>query len=561
VITGIKNWWRGGPDIAKITKTELIENIPDSVHKARLWASKLTDEVAGGMDDAVKAIDREIGEYRVAAREAYGHLRQAENQLIKLEEEYSSLLKTSKHYQRLADDAEQAAHGIARVNDDIMREKGYIPVSRQTMLENQAIKSRQYKRQAQRAAEEARDRAKAVTRSQDIRNTAKQNYDIASSKHKGLSDYAHKIKTFPQEVAKEIADNPDIGRNFRSLDNWFAAATNNINTKNQILKSTSRYIRSSDKKFFSEYAKEVYPGIKKGDRISMLWMANPENRTRLAFLARNKKFLDKIMELEHGKEFRESLRGLTKAQIARKLKIAGVAGAGLTGAIAFMTWFDEEGDNIEEGSSKAGSDIGGFEASGLGAVILDETKKAIETINKATKNAEVELGKNPKTVAPNYIKILVQQKAIIDKNLGRWDVVIRSATDKNAAIAAGEVLKSYSADLERQLNDVGKLTGSLERPGKTVEPGVAGDIRKKPMSMEQIKGVQNWLSSRFPTVAPTGTLDQPTIRALKMLEREYDRLGTTDRFSSGRLLVRPDEGHMIEVSDLTRLDERMQKYK
>jgi len=513
------------------------------------------------MDDAVKAIDKEIGEYRTAAREAYGHLRQAENQLTKLEEEYNGLLGSAKYYGRLADDADLAAHGIARVHDDIMRERGYIPVSRQTMLESQAIKARTYRRQAQRAAEAAKDKGSAVTRSQGIRDTAQQNYDIAKTKHDDLLGYAHQIKTSPQSVASELSADPNIGRNFRSLDNWFAAATGNMNTKNQVLKSTSRYINSSDRKFFEEYAKEVYPGIKRSDRISMMWMANPENRTRLSALARNKKFLDKFLELEHGKELRESLRGLTSTQIARKLKIAGVAGAGLAGAVAFMTWFDDNGEEIKEESAKMDGDLSSVEASGLGAVILEDTRKAVEIINKTTSGADSALGEDPQKAAPDYIKTLVQQKYILDKNLERWNIVVRSSSNKEVATSAGEALRRYSANLEKQLNDVGGRTGSSERPGKTVEPGIAGNIPSKSMSRERIKSVQNWLSSRFPTVASTGTLDEPTVRALKLLEREYDRLGTTDRFSSGRLLVRPDEGHLIEAGDLDKLDKRMQKYR
>jgi len=333
--------------------------------------------------------------------------------------------------------------------------------------------------------------------------------------------------------------------------------------RNQIFESVSRNIRN-DRKFFNEYIKEIYPHLNRDTKMGIYaknWMANPENARKLMELQVNKKYMAKLLDLTHGKEFRESLAGLTSGQIARKLKIAGVAGAGLAGAIAFMTWFDDESEEIVKQTSSVDASLSSFRATGLGAVIVKETREALRKINQSTGNTEISLGTSPEKGGPDYIKTLVEQKAILDKNLGRWSVVVRSTDNKNAAIEAGEALKQYSANLERQLGDVGRLTGSTERPGRTVEPSVAGDIRREPVSRERIKSVQNWLSSRFPMVGPTGNLDRPTVRALKMLEREYDRLGTTDRFSSGRLLVRPNEGHLIEVGDLSELDKRMRDYK
>ena len=554
---GIKNWWRGGPDIAKITKTELIENIPNSVHKAELWASKLTDEIRSGMSSAVNAVSKEVKYYDSFAGRAHEELRQAQKELIRLTKSANDADLKAKHFIELTKDFENAAQTIARENDQI-RAIREIPISRITLLENTAMKAREAARKANHFTEIASREAGNLVEQKRIRDAAEESYKVAKSKHEKLLDFAHRIKTSPQDVARELAEDPSIGKEFRYLDDWFEAARSNINIKNQILNSTSRFINSSKNKFFKEYATEVYPGIKRGDKISLMWMANPQNRTRLAELSRSKKFIDKMLELEHGKEFKESLRGLTKAQIARKLKITGAAGAALAGAVAFMTWFDEEGDEIAQTSSKISGDINSFIPSGLGAVIVNDTRSAIEKINSATKELKTSLSNNPEKSAPEYVKTIIQQKAILDKNLERWDVVVRSADNKEAASAFGQSLSEYSKYLETQLNDVGKLIGSAEKPGRTVKPT---EIAKSTLSRDRVKAVQNYLSERFPMVGPTGNLDKPTVRALKVLEKEYDRYGNTDRFSSGHLLVRPNEGHIIDVTDLKNLDERMKKYR
>lgn len=499
--------------------------------------------------------------YDSAAREAVVELRQAQKDFGKIPDLKNNAILKANYWEKAAGEYEQAVRVIIEKNNSISAARD-LPISRVTLLEQTSLKAKEAGRKAYRFNEDVNNIKIREVELKAIRDDAKGRYDIAKFKHEKLLDYAHKIRTSPQDVAKELTANPEIGRDFGSLGNWFLSATSDINKKNKVLKSTSRYIKSSNRKFFNEYAREVYPGIKGGDEASALWMANPQNRSRLASLSRNKKFMDAVTELHYGKEYRESLTGLTKSQLSRKLKIVGAAGVGLTGAVAFMSWFDDESSEVIRQTAKTTADIGTLDSTGLGAVILQDTRKALKTINEATSKTEIDFGKEPERAGPEYIKTLVQQKAILDKNLASWDTVVKSSNDQGAAIAAGESLKSYSKDLESKLNDVMKLAKIPERPGRTPEPGIAGSISGGKATREHIKSVQDYLSSKFPTVGPTGNLDRPTIRALKSLEREYDRLGNTDRYSiGGGLLVRPDTGHLIELKDLKQIDEIMKQYK
>jgi hypothetical protein len=387
---------------------------------------------------------------------------------------------------------------------------------------------------------------------------------LATKKRDYLSVVHSEMNNNPERAVKLLESDQRIGAAFPSLLEWQQVMRKNMPIKNQIFESVSRNI-NNNRKFIHEYVTEVYPYLDETGGIGAYaknWVANPTNARRLLELQVSKKFRGPLAALLRGeKGARESLEGLTRLQLAKKLKIVGVAGAGLVGAVAFMSWFDKEGEEIEEQTTDAVSKINSFRSSGLGAVIVQETKKALETINKAKRTTEVDLGNKPEKAAPMYIRTLIEQKAILDKNLARWEIVVKSADDPDTAREVGDALGVYSKTLEKQLGDVGKLTESTRRPGRTVEPGIAGDIRRAPLSRDRIKSVQNYLSAKFPTVGPTGNLDRPTVRALKILEREYDRLGRTDRFSSGRLLVRPNERHLIELGDLKQLDERMKRYK
>jgi hypothetical protein len=565
VLTGLKNWWRGAPDVAKIMKSEAIENIPDVTHKAKIWSEKLTKDFVKGIEEsmagAIKNINGEIDSLSIAAREAKREWRQAETAFSTVETLVNDATAKAVKARGAARDADLVAKKYIQEIEDLHQANMDVPRGIELELERAAIKSQSAKRSYKYWSDIAASNQTKLARKRQIMEANEEAWKLARDKEAKLLDYLQRIETSPQSVAQEVVSNPGIAQEFKSLGSWVRAGGKSIDEKHQIMKATSRYIRSSDRKFVKEYITEVYPNAKAGRPVAMRWLANPENATRLEGLRHSKKFRELLIELEHGKEFRESLRGLTSSQIARKLKIAGVAGAGLTGAVAFMTWFDEEGDEIAEQTTDAVSKIDSFRPSGLGAIIVQETKKALKTINKAKGTTESGLSKKPEKAAPVYIKTLIEQKAILDKNLARWNIVVRSADNPDTAREVGDALVIYSKTLEKQLGDVGRLTETTKRPGTTPEPGIAGDIRREPISRERIKSVQNYLSAEFPTVGPTGNLDRPTIRALKILEREYDRLGRTDRFSSGRLLVRPDERHLIELGDLKQLDERMQGYK
>lgn len=564
-IKGIANLWRGGPDVAKIMKSEVIESIPDAVHKAKLWKTTIVDDVEKGMAAAVKNINNEVKSYSTAAREANKELRQAQNNFAKIQKIAEDAVIKAENYKLRAKDYEMAARRIAEENELIRATRGELPMSRHTLLQSAAIRAQEAKRNAEYYMKVAAKESNAAGEAKLIRDRNQELFDIAQSKLDRLQDISHRIKTSPQSVAQELVNDTNIGKEFRFLDDWLDAATGNVNVKNQILKSTSRYINSSNRKFFKEYATEVLPGLKSGDRIALMWMSNPENAARLASLKRNRKFIDKFLELEHGKELRESLRGLTSRQIARKLKIAGVGTAGLAGAIGFMTWFDGESDEIVQESEDIGGELSSIKASGLGEVIVEQTIGAVEKINSVTQGAERAFGTDPSRAAPKYVSVIVEQKKIIDKNLGRWNIVVRSSNDSAAATRAGNALREYSKQIEAWLNGAGDAAGVRVSPGRAPlvpqsgQPGIAGQTRR--LSREHIRGVQEFLKPKFPSVGPTGNLDAPTVRALQQLQREYDSLGETGRFSESGLLVRPNESHLIELNDLKKLDQLMNKYR
>jgi hypothetical protein len=513
----IKDWWRGGPDLAKALEQKALRDIPDEVHKMRVMSEKVATKMDNALQKATdrlfqstKSLDSKIHE-QVKEKGRIERLLLAYRARLDKSKEYFAKQQGKKEPFTSAHEAEQTIRGM---------EKSVAAMEKQ-LAEVTAIR------------------------------------DHYMIKRKALGDLDNAIHHSPQQLVQQLERSPQMLNDFPSLKYWMRQAERYVPRQHQIAQSTSRFI-NNDKKFIKEYMTEIYPSLNNKSLVyPQNWMANPKNARKLMELRANKKYMAKILELERGAEFRARLEGLTSSQIARKLKIVGGVGVGLGGAVAFMTWFDDNAEPITKSSNETETGLSTFKASGEGDAIVKETLRASREIAQITAKTEDGLGVDPAKAGPEFVKSLLENKAIIDKNLARWDIVISNADDPEAAKRAQKLLQKQSNSLDKSIKEMGEKTGvSKGRSG-----GQAGNVPIG-MSRGNIKGVQSFLRPRFPTVAPTGNLDAPTIRALRALEQEYDRLGDTNgRIVQKRLLVRPKEGHLIGLEDLRKLDNLISKHR
>lgn len=523
VAGALKRWWRGGPDLSKALKHEAIEDIPDAVHKAKLFRGKMADDISrrvrAGREGVFKELNTRSAELK-RLREEYGRANRAlrktqkDLEIAKSRRDYSRMRGNEERFyeqERVVDALEQ---DLARQSEDVMGLKG--------------------------------------------------TYDNALMDKKVLENYYSALKDSPQSAITNIKANPRIQGEFPSLGNYVDEVEDALVTKNQILNSTSRNI-ANDSRFAKEYLREIHPNLGKDVGAGVYarnWMANPKNMEKLEQLRLSRKFRKFLDVEEGGKAAREALRGLSRKEIISKLGLPAASIALTAGPLAVMSWFDEEQDEMVAESGSASSTLKSFKANDLGAVIQRQTLQAVNTIQDALHDAETEFGENPSKAAETLTTVLVENKAVIDNNLARWELVIRSSDDPRAAQLAGQRLSEYSREIGKQLVSVEQLTAAHLQKSKTPDVpqggGIAGN-RPTQLDPEHIKSVQSYLSGRFPNVAPTGQLDRPTVQALRALEQQFDRMGNTGRFTSTRLLVRPKEGHLIELQDLKNLEKMLQR--
>lgn len=491
----LKNWWKGGPDIEKILELKPLRDIPDEVHKAKLYASELADEVTKKMDVAAEGIRREVGRRESLVRDISTKVDMSTRKL-------NTMIETSRN----------PTKWYPGLEENIKNQKEYLEV--------------------------------LVTRQADIAADLK----ILQNIDKGIA-------TNPQGVVSQLERAPELMSRFTSLGRWQQAAAKQMTTKNQILKSTSRYI-GSDRKFVKEYLKEIAK-LPEGNLYKMTWLANPQNQVKLLRLQTNKRYMKKLLDIgKGGVAARESLKGLSASQIAKKL---GVAGGVTVGAIAFYSWFDDNGDEIVEQAQDINTMLGTIRTTGAGTVIVKDVKNAIEKIQKAKAKAETGLGTNPAKAAPEFIKEFTEAQQTIDNALYRWDAVVQTSNNPDEAKRVGEALRQYSANTTGTLEELNKSIVTKPQP---TAPGLAGEKPvHAPVSKENILRIQRYLQETNPSVGASGELDRPTVRALKQLEREYDRLGEVSTFSEKHLLVNREIGHVISIEDLKDIESMMEKYR
>lgn len=533
VAESLRTWWRGGPDLKKALKNEAIEDIPNAVHKAKLHRGEASARITKTMDDAYDDIIKDL-------RQRTQNIKDAESELGRVS---------------------RARAKIKRDMDDATREAEFWRMKAQRLggTDSADAAMENYYRQQRRADSLADD---LVRETEEVKRY-KGKLDEQMFEKQELQNLFSAIEDSPQAALTQIKSSPDIRSRFPTLGSYVRRAETAMNEKAQILGSTSRYIDGDEYKFAKEYLREVHPNLGKGSargRYAQNWMANPRNLTRLEELALNRKF-QKFLDIDvGGKASREALRGLGRKELVSKLGMPA-ATIGLTlGPLAVMSWFSDNSEEMVADAGIAGSENRSFKASDLGAVIQRQTSQAVVAIQDAINDAESEFGKDPEKAAMTVATVIAENKEVIDKNLARWTIVINSADDPEAARRAGVHLQKYSEKIGKQMASLEKLTGEHLRLSKTPDQGLAGDVgRRQGFNPAHVKGIQSYLSKRFPGVAPTGRLDGPTVQALRELEQKFDTLGNTGRFTGSRLLVRPKEGHLIELNDLINLEKMLQR--
>jgi len=524
----LKYLWRGSGDIAKTLKGSQLEDIPNAVHKMKLFRSRANDALESGYAKGRDIMRREYQTRAAETKRLYDELGRRQRGLQKLRRELRTLENNADYYERLA-----------------------ATTAREDYANMYAAKAMDAK---QRVGGVKADLIEYIEDLKGLRGT----YNNHLLEKQIMGNLYSGVKKDPQGVISTIKQNTEIQGRFPSLGSWVDEIEGAALNKERIFKSVSKNL-GSDVAFSKEYLKNIHPFLDGGDEYAKNWMANPQNASKLMELVRTKK-LGKYLNIGAGPEAaRAALKGLTRRELAKKLGISVAATAAILGPLQFMGWFDESSKAVTARSNDLSESLKSFRASGEGNRIVAETIQAIQNIEHSSKVVQRGMSINPERAGQRYVNDIITNKAIIDKNLQRWDVVIDSADDKEAAQHAKQVLSVYSKTLAKNLNEVNTIAQG--RPG-----GIAGD-RPQPrgkISREHIKGIQNYLRNRqgrsFQSVAPTGNLDKPTVSSLRSLEKEYDSISDSNRFSGKRLLVRPNEGHLIELEDLIKLDKVMNKY-
>ena len=515
VASALKNLWRGGPKLGKALEHKALEDIPDAVHKAKLFRGKIADDIARKVKSGHEGIYKEIQTRSAHIQRASDEFGRANRALVKTEKSLND----------------------ARRNRDYHRMRG---------------NEERYYEQHQLAESLERD----LLRQREHVGGLKGMLDDKIMNKQVLENFYSAAKSSPQSAIKNIKANPQLQGEFTSLGRYVDEIEDALVTKNQIINSASKNL-SSDYRFAKEYLNHIHPSLDKSSSYGVYannWMANPKNMTKLEELRVNKKF-QRFLDIDvGGKAARESLRGLGRRELAAKLGLPVATIALTAGPLAVMSWLDSESDEVAAESGQTAANLKGFVASGPGAPIQKRALQAVANIQAALIDADAEISKNP-VAAINIVNTIVKNKAIIDESLSKWETVIDSADNADTAKTVGQELQKYSKDIEKRLGNITQIVG--QHAG--MEPGRAGNIVRPKLTSDRIKGIQSYLANKFPEVAPTGKLDRPTIQALRMLERKFDTLGETGRFTSTRLLVRPREGHLIELQDLQKLEKMLQK--
>lgn len=529
VVKGLKNFWRGGPDLKKALRLDAVEDIPDTIHKAKLHRGKAAQQITKKMDDAYDEVVKDL-------RQRTQNIKDAESELGRVSRSRNKIKRDLDNAQR---DAEYYRAKASRLGDgpdaDAATENYYRNQRRVDSLEDDLLRE-----------------------AEDVR-MYREKLEQQMTEKKELENLFSALEDSPQSALSQIKYNPEIRSKFPVLGAYARKAEDAIGHKSQILNSASRNI-NNDYKFGKEYLRDIHPYLGKGGRTGDYadnWMANPQNLTKLEEMMRNRRF-SKYLNIDEGsKAAREALRGLGRKELIGKLGVPLTSVATIAGPMAVMSWLDDNAPEVAAESGHVSSYLKGFKSSDLGEQIRAQTLNAVEATQDAMHDVEDNMHSDPTAAVSTSINTLINSKAIIDKNLGRWQLVVMSSNDKEAATRAGQELQAYSHQLGKRVAGLEHLTGEhLKRSQTPRDTGLAGDVRRKPTRFDRnhVKSIQTYLSRKFPEVAPTGILDRPTIQALRKLEREFDELGNTGRFSSIRLLVRPKENHLIELQDLINLE-------
>ena len=465
------------------------------MHKAKLFSSNLADDVARKMDVASEGIIKEINTLESGFKDISTKVDMSTRKLNNM---ISDARNPLKHYPGL--------------DDNIVNQREY--------LETLVIKQ----------------------------NNVGTDLKILRDLNKGIG-------ISPQSIVSKLEASPDIASKFTSLIRWQRVANRQMARKNQILESVSRNL-GNDRKFVKEYLKEV-AALPEGNLYRMTWLANTKNQAKLLQLQTSKRYMAKLLGAgAGGKGAKESIKGLSATEAAKKLGI-GTMGVAAVGAVAFYSWFDDKGDKIVEDISNIKARLDTINTTGLGTVIVDDVKDAIEKIQKIKSKTESGLGTNPAKAVQEFIREFTEAQQVINNALSRWSAVVQTSNNPDEARKVGKALQQYNINTIKSLKELDtSLSSKLTKP----MPGMVGE---KPVvsriSQTNILAIQRYLQETNPSVGASGGLDKPTIRALKQLEREYNRIGSTDRFTN--LLINRSARHMINLDDLRELKTMMKKYK
>lgn len=524
----LKRLWGKNPNMAKAMRHDALEDIPDAVHKAKLFRGKIADDITTkvrtGKEGIVKELNARSADIKNASME-YGRSGRA-------------LRKTEKG---LNDARRNRDYHSARGNQERAFEQNSLADSLEADL--------------------ARQREEVLG--------LKSVLDDKILDKGVLANYYTAIKTSPQSAMVNIKTNAELQGKFPSLGGFIDVAENSLVHKNQIINSVSGNL-GNDAHFVKEYLKKIHPNLNRstaaGGTYANNWMANPKNTTKLEELMSNNKFR-KFLDIDAGsKAAREAARGLSRSQMAKMLGVPVASIALTAGPMAVMSWFDAAEGPTQTELASVKVELDGFNASDLGQVIKRQTEEAMANIDQAFDGAAAALSIDPANAAEATLNTILTNKAVIDKNLTRWNSVIRSSDDADQALKSGRDLQKYSHDMDIRLAQLESMTGEHLKRSRTpgVDYGLAGNIRTKDKARPaptsaNIKAIQSYLGERFQDVAPTGQLDRPTVKALRVLEREFDTLGETGRFTQLGLLVKPEDKHVIELKDLKNLERILRK--
>jgi hypothetical protein len=386
-------------------------------------------------------------------------------------------------------------------------------------------------------------------------NTVREKERLLNQLNIELSELGALNKAVTEKDFKTVIEmtklNPDIALKYPSLARSLSKLTNVGGDMELISNALSKNL-GNDRKFVKEYLKKIHPFVGKS-AYSDAWMANPQNAAKLEEMLRSRKF-GKYLELESGsKSARESLSKLNRMHLAKTLGVSA-ASIGAVGAPALMMdWFDDNSEDLSERSQEVSEQASKFRAVGVGLKVLEETMAAAEKIRKAEEEARSTMERDPAAATQKYVDTLIDQKSIIDRNLKKWDYVVRSSDNPQGAQQAKVAFEQLSKHVDEELAKASDIA-----EGKA--DGLAGDVSG--LNKDNVKAIQDYIKGRFTGagISPTGVLDRPTLQALKQLQREYDRLGDTGgRISQKGIIINEKEGHLIMLDDLKKLDQLIRK--